>query len=146
VAIFTGYDNKIVKINGSPSVPGILKISGFSGVDSVLFTSLNQITVVNSQFMPTLSRLTYAYSFGMKPARYAFNGLAFPNSCGGGDGIGSVYSFFDSKNMDNSGSMLSFAIGSVAARGFLTSLNITGGDARIGALSFNLGFTYAKVS
>jgi hypothetical protein len=42
--------------------------------------------------------------------------------------------------------MLSFAIGSVAARGFLTSLNITGGDARIGALSFNLGFTYAKVS
>lgn len=75
---------QVYKPKGS-ALPGVLSVTGpggtFDSMRAVIITGMGVDQAVNVQFMPSLEKLIYVYSFGDRMGAITLHGLAFDRLC-----------------------------------------------------------------
>jgi hypothetical protein len=132
----------VKKISTSYGAVGGLALSTGLSLGDLIITSIGYSGSSAMQFMRTLSRTVYVYSFGLRSPSVSVSGMAFLRHCGGGqsalDDLLSLIGQFESAAA--SGTALNITIGSLSFTGFVDTLRTTWQDGDTGSIGFDLSF------
>ena len=123
------------------SVPAVINVPGFP-TSAVAITSVGFSQQASVQFMHTLRRLVYIYSFGERMGNVEINGVAFYNMCtspgGKNNGVVGIMQFYTNNSVSNRAFPLSITMASAGLSGFVQSIRSTFSDTQHGLLGFTI--------
>ena len=123
------------------SVPAVINIPGFP-TSAVAITAAGFSQDASVQFMTTLRRVIYVYSFGERMGTVEISGVAFYNLCsspgGKGNGLTGVMNFYRLNSVSTRAYPLSITLSGTGVSGFVRSIRTTFTDAQHGLVGFSL--------
>lgn len=136
---------KVVDLGDSAAI-GVLSISGEGGKleqqDGVVITQIGINQEVNAQFMPSLQKVIYVYSFGDRMGQIQVNGIAFDKLCNkasrGYVGTNSLFKYYDKNRAIDENRLMKISIGKVAFQGYLISSSLNTASPEFRTMSFSL--------
>lgn len=134
---------------GEGGAPGVLSISGKDGrlskQDGVVITNIGIDQDVNIQFVPSLQKVIYVYSFGDRMGRCTVNGLAFDKTCDrkniGYVGTNSLLDYYDKNRAISEDRVMKISIGSYSFQSYLISMRLATAAPEFKTMSFSLNMT-----
>ena len=130
---------------GVGSAPGILSVSGRGGKVSrqsgVIITSIGVDQSVNAQFMASLQKVIYVYSFGDRMGAIRVNGICFDRICGANthnQGTRNILDYYDDNRAIDESRIMKILIGKYSMQGYLVSLNLNTSSAEFKTTGFAL--------
>lgn len=129
--------------------PGVLSISGADGrlskQDGVVITKIGIDQDVNVQFVPSLQKIIYVYSFGDRMGRCTVTGLAFDRICTkknfGQIGTNSLLKYYDKNRAVSEDRLMKISIGEAGFQAYLTSMRLATATPEFKTMSFSLEMT-----
>ena len=123
------------------SVPAIINVPGFPAY-AVAITSAGFSQDANVQFMNTLRKVIYVYSFGERMGTTEISGVAFYNLCsaagGKGSGLPGLMSFYSANSVSTRASPLAITLAGTSVQGFVRAIRTTFTDTQHGLVGFSL--------
>lgn len=115
----------VITIAGCQGIPGTLSVDGFDGKTAIIVAPMvNQM--VNIQFQTSLREAVYAYVFGDRMGAVNLQGLAFAQSCDGGDsGLKELFDYYNDYRASQRTEVVTVTIADEAFSGFLTAMTLT---------------------
>ncbi len=112
-AIFSNSPGTLVAFFEKPGVP--FRMEGWNGGGSMkaIITTAGLSAQSNVQFIHTLRDLIYVYVFGERAATLNVSGMIFGGDCNGSgnSGLESVFSYYNSYRISNSGRQVAVQFG-----------------------------------
>lgn len=134
---------------GEGGAPGVLSISGTGGrlskQDGVVITKIGIDQDVNIQFVPSLQKIIYVYSFGDRMGRCTVSGLAFDKTCDRRNasyaGTNSLLGYYDKNRAVSEDRLMKISIGSYSFQAYLIAMRLTTATPEFKTMSFSLNMT-----
>lgn len=132
---------------GEGGAPGVLSVSGPAGrlskQEGVVITGIGVNQDVNAQFMASLQKVIYVYSFGDRMGAVQVNGLCFDRLCEGGDQLGylgawNLMNYYDDSRAVEEDRLMKIVIGFYSLQGYLIAMNLNTASSEFKTMSFNL--------
>ena len=132
---------------GGDTLPGIISVTGgssdyLSKQQGVIITSIGVSQEVNAQFVASLQKVIYVYSFGDKMGKITVNGLSFYQVCEnkGTKAVGAVslLEYYDRHRAIDESRLMTISIGSYSLQGYLTSMNLVTSQPEFRIMAFTL--------
>lgn len=131
---------------GDGGGPGVLSISGAGNLASqqgVVITGIGVDQRVNIQFVSSLQKVIYVYSFGDKMGQITVSGLAFHKICPGNGqqgylGAQSLLEYYDKNRAISEDRLMKVSIGGYAIQGYMVSANLQTSSAEFKTMAFTL--------
>lgn len=125
--VFTAGDMKVAAVSIKSGVPAVVSLDGAPA--SVVVSGFGADLTVNAQFMRSLGSVIYVYPFGDNVGKVRVNFMAFMNPCGGAKGLGVMLSYYNSKKLSKTSSLVSVSIAGASFSGYLIGLSAQGDQA-----------------
>jgi hypothetical protein len=132
-----GTAGEVMTIPGS-TTPALISVPGLGTGQGVAITSVGFSQDANVQFMHSLRRLIYVYSFGERMGVVEINGVSFYRPCNSGGGIGDVLNFYRDNSVARKSDLTSVTLAGGNIRGFVRGVRSTFADADKGVIGFSL--------
>lgn len=144
---------------GEGGTPGVLSVTGKGSLakqEGVVITGVGVNQQVNAQFMASLQKVIYVYSFGDKMGQVTVNGLAFFGLCkfkkdltsadeekrktakSGYLGATSLLQYYDSNRAVEEDRLMKVIIGDYAIQGYMISMNLNTASTEFKTMAFTL--------
>lgn len=132
---------------GISAAPGMLVVSGDSGKLSqqtgVIITSIGVDQHVNAQFVASLQKVIYVYSFGDRMGAVRVNGMLFDTLCDHVTGLRSqgarnLLEYYDSNRAVDEKRLMKVLIGGYSLQGFLVASQISTASTEFKTMNFSL--------
>jgi len=135
-----GTASKVYTLSGQ-SVPAVINVPGFPAY-AVAIQSVGFSQDASVQFMTTLRRVIYVYSFGERMGTVDINGVAFYNLCsspgGLGNGLTGIMKFYSNNSVSTKDSPLAITLAGVGVSGFVRGIRTTFTDNQHGLVGFSV--------
>ncbi len=130
--IFVSQPGRVVRIRGNRSVPGtvtLLNANMGSVMTSqrVVITGFGASNASHVQFMQSLLRTIYMYSFGDRIGQVQVQGIGFSSMCGqssNGSGVEDILDYWTKYRVSQNNDPVNVSIGRKIIKGFLTACEI----------------------
>jgi hypothetical protein len=119
------------------SMPAIISIPGFPNT-SVAITSIGFSQDANVQFMHSLRRIIYIYSFGERMGTVEINGVAFYRPCDGETGLKALFNFYKNNSVSIRSTPVSFSVAGEGLSGFVRGIRSTFSDSQAGVIGYSI--------
>jgi hypothetical protein len=117
------------------------KESGERVASPIVINNVGYSQGLNIQFMSTLKKFVYVYSFGDRMGELRVGGIAFDNNCDGGEsgwGTRSVLEYYRDNRAIKDNQKVSIVVAGETVTGFLTNMEMSLADAEFKTMAFNL--------
>jgi hypothetical protein len=123
------------------ALPSLIDVQGLPS-STVLITSAGFAQNANVQFMQSLSRLIYVYSFGEQMGTVQISGIALWKECSGavGTGIKEIMRYYQNNSVSARRSPVTITLVQERVDGFLRGVRTTFDDPTRGMTGFQLVF------
>lgn len=129
-----------VELDGAAT--GTVRVVGLEGTDVVLITSIGYSQGVNVQFMQSLEKVVYLYSFGDRMGTVKVSGLLLDRYCdtqGSSQGYAVLAKYYAEKRAISEDRIVQVYIGNDnEIRGFLTDINIQTHNPELRTMAYTL--------
>lgn len=142
-SIFTESVGKVVAIDGDTSMASITPpLDGLSfESQGAIITRLAISEECSQQFMHTLGKFIYVYTFGDRMGMAQISGLAFSEQCQGSGGIDRVRDYYKENRLSTKSEPLMITIGSgTTVEAFLVKFTADTADPASKVFQFDLQF------
>lgn len=130
---------------GDRGITAALTVTGRGNLaqqEGVIITGVGVSQQVNTQFMSSLQKVLYIYSFGDRPGRVTLDGLAFDRTCDTetvrGVGAKSLLEYYDNNRAIAEDRLMKVQIGQYTIQGYLNEMNLSTSSPEFHMMGFSL--------
>jgi len=136
-----GTGSRVYTIPGA-STPAVINVPGLTRSSTLAITSVGFGQDANVQFMQSLRKMIYVYSFGERMGTVEISGVAFYRLCDpvviGQTGIKAILNYYKDNSVSRRSDPLTVTLGQEKISGFLRSIRSTFQDPARGVIGFTL--------